>query len=106
MDKECLGTQAVDTRDSIARAQLKRRKKKTFSLLRLKCTHSIEMHGTILFDSTASKLITKQASFYRRHSVMSLPQYFPSKIVTQKNDKFHFYSSVALSAPGLSQCGL
>ena len=27
MDKECLGTQAVDTRDSIARAQLKRRKK-------------------------------------------------------------------------------
>ena len=86
MDKECLGTQAVDTRDSIARAQLKRRKK-TFSFLRLKCTHS-EMHGTIFFDSTASKLITKQASFYRRHSVMSLPQYFPSKIVTQKRTNF------------------
>ena len=33
MDKECLGTQAVDTRDSIARAQLKRRRKKNiFSL--------------------------------------------------------------------------
>ena len=32
MDKECLGTQAVDTRDSIARAQLKRRKKNIFSL--------------------------------------------------------------------------